>query len=38
MGHCVSRMHSVWLSGLEKEEASMFEMVSNSFVILEINL
>ena len=27
-----------WLSGLEKKEASMFEMALNSFVISEINL
>ena len=31
-------LHSDWLSGLEKKDASMFEMVSNSFVISEINL
>ena len=31
-------LHSDWLSGLEKKEASMFEMVLNSFVISEINL
>ena len=30
-------LHSDWLSGLEKE-ASIFQMASNSFVILEINL
>ena len=31
-------LHSDWLSGLEKKEASMFEMALNSFVISEINL
>ena len=31
-------LHSDWLSGLEKKDASMFEIVSNSFVISEINL
>ena len=31
-------LHSDWLNGLEKEEASMFEMALNSFVISEINL
>ena len=34
---CLS-LHSDWLSGLEKKEASMLEMILNSFVILEINL
>ena len=28
-------LHSHWLSGLEKKEASMFKISSNSFVILE---
>ena len=31
-------LHSDWLSGLEKKEASMFEMALNSFVISEIVL
>ena len=31
-------LHSDLLSGLEKKEASMFEMALNSFVISEINL
>ena len=31
-------LHSNWLSGLEKEEVSMFEMALNSFVISEMNL
>ena len=31
-------LHSDWLSVLVKKEASMFEMVSNSIVISEINL
>ena len=31
-------LHSNWLSGLEKKEASMLEMALNSFVISEINL
>ena len=31
-------LYSDWLSGLEKKEASMFEMALNSFVISEINL
>ena len=31
-------LHSNWLSGLEKKEASIVEMASNSFVISEINL
>ena len=31
-------LHSDWLSGLEKKEASIFEMALTSFVILEINL
>ena len=31
-------LHYNWLSGLEKKEASMFEMALNSFVISEINL
>ena len=31
-------LHSDWLSGLEKKDASIFEMVSNSFVISKINL
>ena len=30
-------LHSDWLSGLEKKEASMFEMALNSFVISEIS-
>ena len=28
-------LHSDWLSGLEKKEASIFQMASNSFVILK---
>ena len=31
-------LHSNWLGGLEKKEASIVEMASNSFVISEINL
>ena len=31
-------LHSNWLSGLEKKEASIVEMALNSFVISEINL
>ena len=31
-------LHSDWLSGFEKKDTSRFEMVSNSFVISEINL
>ena len=31
-------LHSDWLSGLEKKEASIFEMALTSFVILGINL
>ena len=31
-------LHSDWLSGLEKKEASMFEITLNSFVISEKNL
>ena len=31
-------LHSNWLSGLEKKEASIVEMASNGFVISEINL
>ena len=31
-------LHSDWLSGLEKKEASILEMALNSFVISEINL
>ena len=31
-------LHSDWLSGLEKKEASFVQMPLNSFVILEINL
>ena len=31
-------LYSDWLSGLEKKDASMFEMALNSFVISEINL
>ena len=31
-------LHSDWLSGLEKKEASMFEIALNNFVISEINL
>ena len=31
-------LHSDWLNGLEKKDASMFEMALTSFVISEINL
>ena len=31
-------LHPDWLSGLEKEGASIIQKASNSFVILEINL
>ena len=40
LGSCdvILILHFDWLSGLEKKEASMFEMALNSFVISEINL